>query len=189
MRMTAILVVVLVLMGTAQAWQFIREKDDLDDRIRLFATESKEDGYKYRRVGIACDTRDSHLYLYVDFDEYLSRDYAHVRYRIDDNKVSTKMQWSLDSKGTTAFAPSGIVLHLAKGLADGRKVIFEATDFRGTQHKIMFHLQGSKSSILKVVAGCNQQTVTKILDQGCVDRLRSLGRQNPERLCTFQTWK
>ena len=134
----------------ANSWVYEKQEDGFNDQVNHIAQIS---GKNQTSLTVRCN-ENSLLDVYFFFNDYLSNQHVPVRWRIDKNKPQ-EGRWKVSSKGTSVFSHYEIKNILARDLTKGSKVLLEATDYRGTKHKISFPLKGSAKAIYPVLEACN----------------------------------
>jgi|TARA_R110000824_G_scaffold391527_2_gene589375 hypothetical protein len=134
----------------ANTWTYKQQEDSFNDQTKHIAHIT---GKNKTSLTVRCNENSS-LDIYFFFNNFLSNKSVPVRWRIDKREPQAG-KWKVSSKGTSVFSHHDIKNDLARDLTKGSKVLFEATDYRGTKHKINFSLKGSSKAILPVLKACN----------------------------------
>jgi hypothetical protein len=159
----------------ANTWKYKQQEDSFDDQTKHIAHVR---GKNKTSLTVRCNESSS-LDIYFFFNDFLSNKSVPVRWRIDKREPKAG-KWKVSTNGTSVFSHYEIKNALARDLTKGSNVLLEATDYRGTKHKVTFSLKGSSKAIIPVLRACNIPE-TKITFSGISEIISSyIDRMGPK---------
>tara|TARA_R110002060_G_scaffold78365_1_gene91466 strand:- start:9040 stop:9828 length:789 start_codon:yes stop_codon:yes gene_type:complete len=151
MKLSILIIVFIASFNSlANSWTYKQQVDSFNDQTLHIANIM---GKNKTSLTVRCNENSS-LDIYFFFNNYLSSKSVPVRWRIDKNEMQIG-KWKVSTNGTSVFSHYEIKNALARDLTKGSNVLLEATDYRGTKHKVSFSLKGSSKAIIPVLRACN----------------------------------
>lgn len=135
------------------SWELVRTKDEMTDMQRVSARlGSGGGGSGSDSTVLTVRCVGQYLEALATFDGYLGDDGRPVRYRVDQ-QASQQESWSVSAKGTAVFSPESV--DFARQLLPARKLLIEATDFRGVAHRATYEWASGADKVEEVLRACN----------------------------------